>query len=47
MRREECVDDAAARHDVDWLWVKGHAGNAMNERADQLARAEIVKMRGR
>jgi ribonuclease HI len=25
------------RHDVDWVWVKGHAGNPGNERCDQLA----------
>jgi ribonuclease HI len=31
------LDDLAARHDVDWRWVKGHAGNPGNERADQLA----------
>jgi ribonuclease HI len=29
--------DAAARHQVDWRWVRGHAGNEMNERADKLA----------
>ena len=28
---------AAARHDVEWRWVRGHAGNAMNERVDELA----------
>ena len=32
------LDVAAARHDVQWLWVRGHAGHELNERADQLAR---------
>ena len=32
------LDAAAARHDVTWDWVKGHAGHAENERADTLAR---------
>ncbi|HKD89822.1 MAG TPA: ribonuclease HI [Streptosporangiaceae bacterium] len=31
------LDNAAAKHDVQWLWVKGHAGNPGNERADALA----------
>jgi ribonuclease HI len=31
------LDAAAARHQVEWLWVKGHAGNPGNERADALA----------
>ena len=31
------LDTAAGRHQVTWLWVKGHAGNPGNERADALA----------
>lgn len=33
------LDAAAARHDVTWEWVKGHAGHPENEKADALARA--------
>ncbi len=32
------LDEARARHDVTWEWVKGHAGHPENERADKLAR---------
>lgn len=32
------LDEARARHDVAWHWVKGHAGVPENERADELAR---------
>ena len=31
------LDEARARHQVDWRWVKGHAGHPLNERDDQLA----------
>ena len=36
------LDEAAARHDVTWEWVKGHAGHPENERADELARAGMA-----
>jgi ribonuclease HI len=32
------LDTATQRHDIHWRWVKGHAGDALNERADALAR---------
>jgi len=32
------LDAALQRHNVTWHWVRGHAGNEANERADQLAR---------
>ena len=31
--------DAAKPHQIEWLWVKGHSGNAMNDRVDTLATA--------
>ncbi|NET71610.1 MAG: ribonuclease HI [Sphaerospermopsis sp. SIO1G2] len=34
---------ATAPHDISWHWVKGHAGNAGNERADMLARLGAVQ----
>jgi ribonuclease HI len=37
------LDDLATRHDIDWRWVKGHAGNLGNERADQLANDGLEK----
>jgi ribonuclease HI len=33
-------------HDIQWDWIKGHAGNRWNERADELATLEIRKLRG-
>ena len=35
------LDEASKRHDIDWCWVKGHAGHPENERADELARSGV------
>ncbi len=37
------LDRMAVMHDVEWCWVKGHAGHEENERADMLARKGIPK----
>ena len=37
------LDQARLRHDVDWRWVKGHAGHEFNERADALARQGMTE----
>jgi ribonuclease HI len=36
---------AAARHKIEWRWVKGHAGDPDNERADMLANEAITNLR--
>ncbi len=43
----QALDEATAPHHIDWHWVRGHTGHAENERADALARAAIVALRGR
>ena len=35
--------DLCAERSVDWVWVKGHAGNRENERCDRLARTALAK----
>jgi ribonuclease HI len=39
------LDAARERHDVTWKWVKGHADDVMNNRADELARSAIEEVR--
>ena len=39
------LETAFAKHRVRWHWVRGHAGDAMNERADELAREGISAVR--
>ena len=41
----QALDEAVQRHHVEWRWIKGHAGHAENERADELARAAIAELR--
>ena len=40
------LEEAAARHQVKWHWVRGHAGDPMNERADELARRGMAPFKG-
>jgi ribonuclease HI len=37
---------AAQRHQIEWLWVKGHNGDPGNERADGLANRGLREARG-
>ena len=37
----EALDALVQGHDVSWHWVRGHAGNPENERADALAREAL------
>ena len=39
------LDDAASRHQVEWLWVRGHDGHRENEIADQLANLGIDELK--
>ena len=41
------LDAAVAGHDVNWRWVKGHAGHSENERVDNLARVSAEEIRDR
>lgn len=38
------LDEAAARHEVTWHWVRGHAGHPENERCDRLANQAIATL---
>ena len=37
----QILDNILPRHQIDWIWIKGHNGHVDNERADALARAGI------
>lgn len=38
------LDEAAGRHKIEWIWVKGHAGHPENERADVLANRGVEEI---
>jgi ribonuclease HI len=40
------LEEALGGHDVEWYWVKGHAGHLGNERADQLAQDGVLQITG-
>lgn len=41
------LDDLTQAHQIDWCWVRGHAGDEGNERADALANRGVEEVRGR
>jgi ribonuclease HI len=43
----KALDELAAQHDVEWVWVKGHAGHPGNERADALANLGVASAKQR
>ena len=43
----EKLDALCGQHDIEWHWVKGHAGNVDNERADELARTGMAPFKNR
>ena len=40
----QALDILAQQHQIEWLWVKGHAGDAGNERADALANQGVAQV---
>ncbi|MBK7356057.1 ribonuclease HI [Propionivibrio sp.] len=40
----QILDKLASQHEIEWLWLKGHAGHAGNERADALANRGIDEL---
>lgn len=41
----QALDLATARHRIEWHWVKGHAGNELNERCDALVQLAIADVK--
>lgn len=43
----QALDEAVRRHEISWHWVKGHAGDELNERADRLANEGMAPFKGK
>jgi len=41
----QALDEQVNRHRIEWIWVKGHAGDPGNERADELANRGVEQVR--
>lgn len=42
----QALDEETSKHELEWLWVRGHNGHPENERADALARRGVEQVRG-
>jgi ribonuclease HI len=38
------LEELAGRHDIEWIWVRGHSGHDGNERADELANRGVASV---
>lgn len=43
----QALDELVSRHDIEWVWVKGHDGDPGNEKADELANLGVEVARGK
>lgn len=41
------LDEIAGAHDIEWIWVEGHAGDLGNERADELANLGVAEIQAK
>ena len=41
------LDVLSQEHTITWAWVKGHSGNAGNDKADELANKAIIELMGK
>jgi ribonuclease HI len=39
------LDALVQKHEIRWVWVKGHNGHPENERVDTLARREVLRLK--